>query len=90
MAEETGTEGEALRVITAVEAFDRDAADGLRQHFILIGVLCRWRSGVPVAGDDALDAAWFSQAALNAGDLALSLDVAAVAALAFVEATQTP
>ena len=90
LAEETGIQGEALRVITAVEAFDRDAADGLRQHFILIGVLCRWLSGVPVASDDALDAAWFSQAALNTGDLALSLDVAEVAALAFTEATETP
>ena len=57
---------------------------------ILIGVLCRWLSGTPVAGDDALDAAWFSQVALNTGDLALSLDVAEVAALAFAEAGETP
>lgn len=90
LAEETGIQGEALRVLTAVEAFDRDEADDLRQHFILIGVLCRWLSGTPVAGDDALDAAWFSQAALNIGDLALSLDVAEVAALAFAEAGETP
>ena len=90
LAEETGIQGEALRVITAVEALDRDETDDLRQHFILIGVLCRWLSGTPVAGDDALDAAWFSQAALNTGDLALSLDVAEVAALAFAEAGETP
>lgn len=90
LAEETGIQGEALRVITAVEAFDRDEADDLRQHFILIGVLCRWLSGTPVASDDALHAAWFSQAALNDGDLALSLDVAEVAALAFAEAGETP
>lgn len=87
LAEETGIQGEALRVITAVEAFDRDEADGLRQHFILVGVLCRWLSGTPVASDDALDAAWFSQGALNDGDLALSLDVAA---LAFAEVGETP
>lgn len=90
LLEETGVNGQALRVITAVEALDKDEAGGPRQHFILIGVLCRWLSGAPVAGDDALDAAWFSQAALNDGDLALSLDVAEVAALAFAEAGETP
>ena len=90
LAEETGVRGEALRVITAVEAFDRSAADGLRQHFILIGVLCRWLSGAPIASDDALEAAWFGQATLNDGELALSLDVAEVAALAFAEIGETP
>ena len=85
LLEETGVNGQALRVITAVEALDKGEAGGLRQHFILIGVLCRWLSGVPVANDDALDAAWFSQADLNAGDLALSLDVVKVASLAFNE-----
>ena len=48
------------------------------------------RANQPVASDDALHAAWFSQAALNDGDLALSLDVAEVAALAFAEAGETP
>ena len=89
LAEETGIQGEALRVITAVEAFDRDEVDGLRRHFILVGVLCRWLAGVPVARDDAFDAAWFTLPALNAGDLALSLDVAEVASLAFKEAGET-
>ncbi len=86
LAEETGVQGKALRVITAVEAFDRDAANDLSQHFILIGVLCRWLSGAPVASDDALEATWFDPADLETGDLALSLDVAEVAALAFAEA----
>lgn len=86
LSEETGVTGKALRVITAVEAFDKDEAKALRQHFILIGVLCRWLSGAPVAGDDALEADWFTLAALKTGDLALSLDVAEVASLAFAEA----
>ena len=85
LVEETRIEGQALRVVTAVEAFDGDETENLRQHFVLIGVLCRWLSGSPVASDDALDAAWFSQAALDAGDLALSLNVAEVASLAFAE-----
>ena len=86
LAEETGIQGKALDVITAVEAFDRDDACDLRRHFILIGVLCRWLSGTPVAGDDALDAAWFTQQALQEDGLALSLDVAEVASLAFRQA----
>ena len=85
LLEETGVNGQALRVITAVEALDKDEAGGLRQHFILIGVLCRWLSGAPVAGDDALEADWFSLAALKTGDLAMSLDVVKVASLAFNE-----
>ncbi len=86
LLEETGVNGQALRVITAVEALDEDeAGGGLRQHFILIGVLCRWLSGAPVAGDDALNTDWFSLAALKTGDLAMSLDVVKVASLAFDE-----
>ena len=85
LLEETGVDGQALRVITAVEALNKDEAGSLRQHFILIGVLCRWLSGAPVAADDALEADWFSLAALETGDLAMSLDVAKVASLAFKE-----
>ena len=85
LLEETGINGQALRVITAVEALDQDETGGLRQHFILIAVLCRWLSGAPVAADDALEADWFSLAALKPGDLAMSLDVVEVASLAFSE-----
>ena len=83
LLEETGINGQALRVITAVEALDEDETGGLRQHFILIAVLCRWLSGAPTAADDALEADWFSLAALKTGDLAMSLDVVEVASLAF-------
>ncbi len=79
LLEETGVRAEALRVFTAVDAFDRDEGGALRRHFILIAVLCRWISGEPVAGDDALEARWFALADLDEPDLALSLDVAQVA-----------
>ena len=85
LLEETGINGQALRVLTAVEALDEDETGGLRQHFILIAVLCRWLSGAPVAADDALEAGWFSLAALKTGDVAMSLDVVEVASLAFNE-----
>ncbi|WP_163847722.1 NUDIX hydrolase [Pseudooceanicola aestuarii] len=52
--EETGVSAAALDVFTALDAFDSERD----RHFILIAVLCRWVAGAPVAGDDALDAAW--------------------------------
>ena len=79
LLEETGVAAEALRIFTAVDAFDRDAVGGLRRHFTLIAVLCRWISGEPIAGDDALEARWVRLGELDRSDLALSLDVAEVA-----------
>ncbi|MEQ9315148.1 MAG: NUDIX hydrolase [Henriciella sp.] len=79
LEEETGVSAEPLRVFTAVDAFDHDAAGILRRHFILIAVLFRWTAGEPVAGDDALEARWVDLKALNETGLALSLDVAEVA-----------
>ena len=89
LLEETGVKAEALRVFTAVDAFDRDEGGTLRRHFILIAVLCRWVSGEPVAGDDALDARWFRLEELDTSDLALSLDVAEVARQAAVLTRET-
>jgi ADP-ribose pyrophosphatase YjhB (NUDIX family) len=48
-------------------------------HFILIAVLFRWQQGEPQAGDDALDARWFSNAELDSLDVAHSFDVVRVA-----------
>lgn len=79
LLEETGVTAEALHVFTAVDAFDRDAGGGLRRHFILIAVLCRWISGEPIANDDALEARWVRLGDLDRSGLALSLDVADVA-----------
>lgn len=80
--EETGVRGQARRVFTAVDAFDRNENGRLHRHFVLIAVLCDWIAGDPVAGDDALDAQWFRLDELDNLGLALSLDVTKVARLA--------
>lgn len=72
--EETGVTAAAKRVFTAVDCYDRRDG-GLHQHFILIAVLCEWKGGSPAAGDDALEARWFSPEEWENGDLAMSLDV---------------
>lgn len=73
--EETGVRGKAGRIFTAIDVFDRDAHGELSRHFILIAVLCRWLSGEPVAGDDALEARWFGLTDLDQADLAMSFGV---------------
>lgn len=77
--EETGISAEAVGVLTALDAFDRDAGGQVKRHFILIAMLCRWKGGEPVAGDDALEARWFPVAGLEESGLELSQDVAWVA-----------
>ncbi|GAB5378108.1 MAG: NUDIX hydrolase [Acuticoccus sp.] len=80
LREETGVTAQALRVITALDAFGDEPDIAHRRHFILIAMLCRWRAGEPVAADDALEAAWFPLADLvGASDLPLSRNVVAVA-----------
>ncbi|MDO1585448.1 NUDIX hydrolase [Rhizobium oryzicola] len=81
LLEETRVIAKPLRVLTAVDAFDHDEQGRLRSHYILIAVLCEWHTGTPVAGDDALEAQWFSLEELEEADLALSMDVASVARL---------
>lgn len=79
LLEETGIRGRARRVLTAVDAFERDDTGRLRRHFVLIAVLCEWVSGEPVAADDALEAKWFHLAELEEPGLPISLDVVKVA-----------
>ena len=82
LREETGVRAEAIRVLTAVDSFDHDADGSLRQHFVLVAVLCSFVAGELIAQDDALDARWFAVDMLGDADLALSLDVARVARMA--------
>lgn len=79
LREETGICAEAGPVFTAVDAMDRGAEGELHAHYVLIAVLCRWTSGEPLAGDDALEAAWHDLDDLDHAGLAMSFGVADVA-----------
>lgn len=80
--EETGVRADARQVLTALNAYGKDEAGRILQHFVLLAVLCVWQSGEPVAADDAEDAGWFRLQALQNGTLELSQDVLEVAQLA--------
>ena len=82
LKEETDVDATAIHTFTAVDAFDSAADGSLRRHFILVAVLCRWTSGEPVAGDDALEARWADLETLTDTELARSMDVAEVVAQA--------
>lgn len=56
--EETGIIAEAVSVLTAVDRIDHDANGAVQYHYLLVDVVARYVSGEPVAGDDALAAAW--------------------------------
>ncbi len=79
LLEETGVVAQARDVITTLDILVQDPAGAMRQHYILIAVQCRWISGDPVAGDDALEARWFTIAELDPTRIAMSADVDAVA-----------
>ncbi|SFI48869.1 NUDIX hydrolase [Albimonas pacifica] len=78
LREETGVEADARTAFEALDALDRGPDGGLRFHYVLIAVLCRWRSGTPAAADDAMEARWWDLDEMAASD-ALSRDVLGVA-----------
>jgi mutator protein MutT len=77
--EETGLRARAGQPFTALDVFDRDKDGNLRRQFVLVAVLCHWESGEPVAGDDALEAAWFPAVDLDAASIPMSDHVAELA-----------
>src|SRR5205085_9955214 len=82
LAEETGVAADALDILTALDVIDRTDAGAIRFHYVLVVVLCRWRTGEGVAADDALEAGWYSRDEIRRAGLVTSDAVDRVAALA--------
>ena len=78
LREETGVSAVAQRAFAAVDAYDHAEDGRVRQHFVLVAVLCQWQGGEPVAADDALDARWVALEDME-HTMILSRDVAEVA-----------
>ncbi|MBL8688631.1 MAG: NUDIX hydrolase [Rhodospirillaceae bacterium] len=62
--EETAIEIEPKGIITAVDSLWRDEAGKPKYHYTIVEVLAEWRSGEPIAGDDAEAADWFAPDAI--------------------------
>ncbi len=58
--EETGLELTDLRLLTTVDLVDRDPDGRVRYHYTLVDFTAEAPLGEPVAGDDAVDVAWFA------------------------------
>ncbi len=58
--EETAIEIEPKGIITAVDSIWRDEAGRPKYHYTIVEVMAEWRSGDPIAGDDAEAANWFA------------------------------
>lgn len=56
--EETSVEIELGPIIDVIDTIRRDAAGEIVTHFTLTDFAATWRSGDPVAGDDAMHADW--------------------------------
>ncbi|WP_300390541.1 NUDIX hydrolase [Henriciella sp.] len=64
--EETGVEAEITGLVDVVDAIVENREGTLvTRHYVLCDFAARWRSGEPVAGDDAADARFFPLDALD-------------------------
>lgn len=70
LKEETGVDAELVGLVDVVDAiFENRAGNLITRHYVLIDYAARWRSGEPVAGDDAAKAQFFHQSDLSSLDL---------------------
>jgi len=66
--EETGLEIELLGVTAVIDLIDREQ-ERILYHYTVIDFLAEWRSGTPVAADDAEAVGWFTLDELAGLDL---------------------
>ncbi len=73
--EETSVTAQPTHYLDNLDMLRRDETGLVVSHYLLVGVACRYQSGAPVAGDDALDARWFPIDQIRQGDLPMSARV---------------
>jgi ADP-ribose pyrophosphatase YjhB (NUDIX family) len=72
LLEETSVTAKPLHYLDNLDLLRRDSHGAVVSHYLLVGVVCAYQSGQPVAGDDALDARWFPLEQIRRGDLPMS------------------
>lgn len=60
LKEETGVEAELLGLIDVVDGLFPDTDGACQRHYVLVDYAAIWRSGEPMAGDDAAEARFWS------------------------------
>lgn len=82
LAEETGVVASAGPLLTHIDVIRRSGDGTTRFHFVLIAVRCDYVSGEAEAADDVAEVRWTGLDEIEAGSLAMSQHVAAIARLA--------
>jgi 8-oxo-dGTP diphosphatase len=62
LLEETGVDAEMLGMLDVVDGLFAGADGTLERHYLLVDYAVRWRSGEPLAGDDAAEARFWPAA----------------------------
>ncbi len=75
LLEETGVHASPTGYLSNLDLLRRDADGQVNVHYLLVGVACRYETGVPIAGDDAMDARWVSINEVRRGGLPMSARV---------------
>ncbi len=75
LLEETSITAEPTGYLDNLDLLRRDESGHVLSHYLLVGVACSFRSGAPLAGDDALDARWFPIEQIRQGHLPMSARV---------------
>lgn len=60
--EETSVKVKAREPVFTFDVIERDSKGDVRFHYVIIDFEADYISGCPMAGDDALDAEWISEA----------------------------
>jgi ADP-ribose pyrophosphatase len=64
--EETGIKIRAKEPVFTFDVIDRDRTARIRFHYVIVDVAADYVSGIPKAGDDAIEARWVTAEEINA------------------------